>query len=78
MIPLLKTAKISLSDNVLEIETTTFCQSKCAESTIRQVIEVVARSFQAEKINIIVPGSNIPETTTAEESSEDIARAIFE
>jgi endonuclease IV len=63
---------------VLEIETTTFCQSKCAESSIRQVIETVARSFHAEKINIIVPNNTAPETSKTEESAEDVARAIFE
>lgn len=78
MIPLLKTAEISLTGDTLEIQTTTFCQSRCAESSIRQVIETVAHSFHAEKINIIVPSIATPETSKTEESVEDVARAIFE
>lgn len=54
MIPLLKTATIRLEGQTITIETTGFCQSKCAENSIRQVLEEAAKSFHAENINIIV------------------------
>jgi DNA polymerase III subunit gamma/tau len=73
MIPLLKTASIRLEWNTLIIETTGFCQSKCAESSIRQVIEEAARSFNATNIDIIVPASE----SISSESTEDVARSIF-
>lgn len=76
MIPLLKTAKIELSGDTLTIQTTTFCQSRCAETTIRQVLETAAHSFHAEKINIIVEDSS-PDILDTTESTEDAARAIF-
>jgi hypothetical protein len=42
------------------------------------MIENVAHSFNAEKINIIVPNEIQPETSPAEESTEDVARSLFE
>lgn len=75
LIPLLKTAKIELRGDTLVIQTTAFCQSRCVETSIRQVLENAAKSFHAEKISIIVSSS--PENSAPEESSEDVARAIF-
>jgi hypothetical protein len=75
MIPLLKTATITKEWDTITIETTGFCQSKCAENGIRQVLEETAKSFQAWNINIIVPASSAASPT--EESSEDMARSIF-
>jgi DNA polymerase III subunit gamma/tau len=73
MIPLLKTANIDLSWDTLIIETTGFCQSKCAENSIRQVLEKAAASFNAQNINIIVSNSG----PAKEEWTEDLARSIF-
>lgn len=55
LIPLLKTAGITIDDDTLTIVTTSFCQSRCAEGRIRQVLEDAAQSFFATKINIITP-----------------------
>lgn len=73
MIPLLKTANIRIEWDVLIIETTSFCQTKCAENGIRQVLEKAAESFNAWNIDIIVPASALPPA----ESPEDMARSIF-
>lgn len=78
LIPLLKTAQMRLDGNTLEIQTTGFCKSKCVEAPYYQILEKVANSFNAEKINIMVPNEIQPETSPAEESVEDVARALFE
>ena len=76
LIPLLKTAKIEQDGDTIVLYTTSFCQSRCAETSIRQVLEEAARAFHTEKIKIIVEA----ETSRGEdppESAEDIARAVF-
>jgi DNA polymerase III subunit gamma/tau len=72
MIPLLKTANIELIENVMTITTTAFCQSKCLENTIYQVLENAAHFFHADTLHIL--SSDAPVQT---ESTEDIARSIF-
>ena len=78
IIPLLKTAHIHLDGNTLEIQTTGFCKSKCAEAPYYQILESVAQSFNADTINITVPNEIQPETSPTEESTEDVARSLFE
>ena len=72
MIPLLKTANIELVENVMTITTTAFCQSKCLENTIYQVLENAAHFFHADTLHVL--SSDAPVQT---ESTEDIARSIF-
>lgn len=78
IIPLLKTAHIHLDGDTLEIQTTGFCKSKCVEAPYYQILESVAHSFHANTINIIVPNEVQPETSPDEQSSEDVARSLFE
>jgi DNA polymerase-3 subunit gamma/tau len=78
IIPLLKTAHMHLDGNTLEIQTTGFCKSKCVEAPYYQILESVAQSFNADTINITVPNEVQPETSPTEESTEDIARSLFE
>ena len=72
LIPLLKTATLSLSWDTLTIETTEFCQLKCRENSIFTVLENAAQSFWAHNIEIqvITPDASA-------QSTEDMARSIF-
>lgn len=78
IIPLLKTAHMQIEGDILEIQTTGFCKSKCMESPFHQMLEHVAQSFDAKEINIIVPNDIQPETSPPEESIGDVARSLFE
>jgi len=78
IIPLLKTAHIHLDGDILEIQTTGFCKSKCVEAPYYQILEKVAESFHAHTINIIVPNEVQPETSPDEPRAEDVARSLFE
>lgn len=78
IIPLLKTAHIHLDGDMLEIQTTGFCKSKCVEAPYYQILESVAQSFDVQTINIIVPNELQPETSPDEPRAEDLARSLFE
>lgn len=76
LLPLLKTATISMENNAITIITTTFGKSRCEESNTYLILSQAATSFWAQTINIVTIGDTSPEEVQTD--SLDLARAIFE
>jgi len=76
LLPLLRTATITLHSGEIIISTTSFGKGRCEETATYIILSQAATIFGADKISIVTISDTM--TTEVQTDSADIARAIFE
>lgn len=76
IIPLLSTADIDFENEIITIQTTSFAETRCRDTTYWRIIESVGYELGAKSIEIVLFPDEESQNTE-NESPTDIAREIF-